>query len=92
MIVPAGLHPAGGAGQHHVGHARGAGHSDVLDHEKVQPFKQTLDAVRIGVGLDRVFADDVQAAQLAVLHRVHHRRLVLAGHRWNLDAPQCSTR
>ena len=78
MTVPSVSAQLAAAGQHHVGHAGGLGHEDVLHDQEVQAPEELLVLVLVGVGLHRVLPDDVHAPDLAVRYGVHHLGLVQA--------------
>ena len=73
-----GLAPRGRARQDHVGELGRLRREDVLHDEEVEAAEQAADAVRVGVGLGRVLADDVAVLQLPGLHAVEHLREVPA--------------
>ena len=48
------------------------GQEDILHDEEVETLEQVPGVVLVGLGLERVLADDVQRAKIAVLHRLEH--------------------
>ena len=61
-----------GRGQDDVGELRGAREKEILDDEVVEAGEQPLGALLVRLALRRVLADDVDSAELAVLHRLEH--------------------
>ena len=57
-------------GQHHVGQRRGLGHEDVLADQQVEAFQRGAHLRRVGLGLQRVFAEVVERADRALGHAV----------------------
>ena len=71
-----------------VGELRGAREEEVLDDEVVEPLEQPLGALLVRLSLRRVLADDVDGAQLAVLHRLEHPGQMEPGLRRDRRAPR----
>ena len=61
-----------GRRQDDVGQLGRAREEEVLDDEVVEALEQPLRALLVGLSLRRVLADDVDGAELAVLHRLEH--------------------
>ena len=50
-------------GQHHVGHLGGLGEKDILNHQKIEVAQALFGMVQVGIGHQRVLADDVQGLE-----------------------------
>ncbi len=72
VTVPSRLAPARRGGQDDVGELRGLRQEDVLHDDVLEAVEQVLDVVGVGVGLDRVLAEDEHRRQLAAIDRVEH--------------------
>ena len=64
--------PPCGCRKHHMRQLRGLGEKDVLDHQVLKPAQQTHRARLVGLAARGILADDVDRAQLAMVHGLEH--------------------